>query len=45
MTATIEGIVAATTKVAGNIHVEPAGEPMANKGKTLPFITLYPACL
>ena len=40
MTATIEGIVAATTKVAGDIHAEPAGEPVASKGKTLAFITL-----
>ena len=45
MTATIEGIVAATTKAVGDIHVEPAGEPVANKGKTIAFIKLYPACL
>ena len=44
VTATIEGIVAAATKVARDIHVEQAGEPVASKGKTLTFITLYPAC-
>ena len=45
MTATMEGIVAAATKVARDIHVEQAREPVASKGKTLAIKTLYPACL